>query len=41
VLACSRGEASRLEGEGARRLGVVGGDRLLGIPLSELAAAYG
>ncbi|HWN21461.1 MAG TPA: phosphoribosylformylglycinamidine synthase subunit PurL [Gaiellaceae bacterium] len=40
VLACAPGAVERLGGAPLRRLGVVGGDRLLGSKLSELAEAY-
>jgi phosphoribosylformylglycinamidine synthase subunit PurL len=40
VVACPAERAEALEGAQLRRVGVVGGDRLLGIPLGELAAAY-
>ena len=40
VLACAPEHAEALEGAKLRRIGVVGGDRLLGIPLAELRSAY-
>ena len=40
VLACAPERAEALEGAKLRRIGVVGGDRLLGIPLAELRSAY-
>ena len=40
VLACAPGYVGRLEGIPIRRLGVVGGDRLLGLRLSELTEAW-
>jgi phosphoribosylformylglycinamidine synthase subunit PurL len=41
VVACPPGRVDELEGIGLRGIGVVGGDRLLGIGLGELRAAYG
>jgi phosphoribosylformylglycinamidine (FGAM) synthase-like enzyme len=41
VLACAPEEVERLGGVPMRRLGVVGGDRVLGVPLAELREAYG
>jgi phosphoribosylformylglycinamidine synthase len=41
VLACAPEEADLLVEERLRRLGVVGGDRLLGVPLAELREAFG
>ena len=41
VLACAPGDVDRLGGVPIRRLGVVGGDSLLGIPLAELQEAHG
>ncbi len=40
VLACSPERVDALEGVPVRRLGTVGGDKLLGVPLAELRAAY-
>jgi hypothetical protein len=40
VLACAPGHVDRLEGVPLRRLGVVGGDRLLGLRVSELREAW-
>jgi phosphoribosylformylglycinamidine synthase II len=40
VVACAPDEARRLEGVALRRLGVVGGPRVLGVGLDELRAAY-
>ncbi|MGH2637056.1 MAG: AIR synthase-related protein, partial [Actinomycetota bacterium] len=40
VVACAPERAESLEGVALRRLGVVGGDRLLGIPLADLQATY-
>jgi phosphoribosylformylglycinamidine synthase len=40
VIACPPDRAEALEGVALRRLGVVGGDRLLGLPLADLRAAY-
>jgi phosphoribosylformylglycinamidine synthase II len=41
VVSLSADDASVLEAVPHRRLGVVGGDKLLGVPVAELAAAYG
>jgi hypothetical protein len=41
VLACAPGDVDRLGGVPIRRLGVVGGDSLLGIPLADLQEAHG
>jgi phosphoribosylformylglycinamidine synthase len=41
VLACEPEEAERLGGVPLKRLGVVGGDRLLGVPLAQLREVYG
>ena len=41
VLACAPGDVDRLGGVPIRRLGIVGGDSLLGIPLAELQEAHG
>jgi phosphoribosylformylglycinamidine synthase II len=41
VVACALETAERLEGVALRRIGVVGGSRLLGVPLAELRRAYG
>jgi phosphoribosylformylglycinamidine synthase subunit PurL len=40
VVACAPESAERLEGVALRRIGVVGGSRLLGLPLAELRRAY-
>jgi phosphoribosylformylglycinamidine synthase subunit PurL len=40
VIACAREDVARLEGVPLRELGVVGGDRLLEIPLRELERAW-
>jgi phosphoribosylformylglycinamidine (FGAM) synthase-like enzyme len=40
VVSLSADDASVLEGIPHRRLGVVGGDKLLGISLAELSTAY-
>ena len=40
VIACARRDVSRLEGTPLRELGVVGGDRLLEVPLPELEQAW-
>ena len=40
VVACAPERAEALEGVPLRRIGVVGGERLLGVPLAELQAAY-
>jgi len=40
VLACAPNRVDRLNGVPLRRLGVVGGNRLLGIPVVELRAAW-
>ena len=40
VVACSADRAEALEGVPLRRLGTVGGERLLGVPLAELRSAY-
>jgi phosphoribosylformylglycinamidine (FGAM) synthase-like enzyme len=40
IVACAPERAESLEGMPLRRLGVVGGDRLLGIRLAELRAAF-
>ena len=40
VLACAPDDVDRLGSKGLTRLGVVGGDALLGIPLGELAEVY-
>nr|MBA2460246.1 hypothetical protein [Actinomycetota bacterium] len=41
VLACAPDRVGRLGGAPLWQLGVVGGDRLLGIPVGELAEAFG
>jgi phosphoribosylformylglycinamidine (FGAM) synthase-like enzyme len=41
VIACAPDEATALEGVPLRRLGVIGGDRIMGLALEELAAAWG
>jgi phosphoribosylformylglycinamidine synthase subunit PurL len=41
VVSLSAGDASVLETVPHRRVGVVGGDKLLGLPIADLAAAYG
>ena len=41
VLACAPGDVDRLGGVPIRRLGIVGGDSLLGIPLADLMEAHG
>ena len=40
MIACARGDVSRLEGVPLRELGVVGGETLLDVPLDELAKAW-
>jgi phosphoribosylformylglycinamidine synthase len=40
VVACAPERAEALEGVALRRIGVVGGERLLGVPLARLRAAY-
>jgi phosphoribosylformylglycinamidine synthase len=40
VVACAPERAEALEGVALRRIGVVGGERLLGVPLAELREAY-
>jgi len=40
VLACAPRDVGRLEGGPVRRLGTVGGDRLLGVPLGDLRKAW-
>ncbi|HSK16150.1 MAG TPA: phosphoribosylformylglycinamidine synthase subunit PurL [Gaiellaceae bacterium] len=40
VVACPPDRAEGLEGVGLRRVGVVGGDRLLGVPLADLRRAF-
>jgi phosphoribosylformylglycinamidine synthase subunit PurL len=40
IVACSPERAEALEGAPLRRLGVVGGEKLLGVPLSDLRAAH-
>jgi phosphoribosylformylglycinamidine synthase II len=40
ILACAPDVVERIGGVPLRRLGVVGGDRLLGVPLAELEEAY-
>jgi phosphoribosylformylglycinamidine synthase subunit PurL len=40
VIACAPGDVERLEGVPLRELGVVGGDRLLGLQLCELREAW-
>jgi len=40
VLACDRADVERLGGVPLREIGVVGGDRLLGVPLDDLRAAW-
>ncbi|MGH3113970.1 MAG: AIR synthase-related protein, partial [Gaiellaceae bacterium] len=41
VVACAPDDAENLEGIALRRIGVVGGSRLLGVRLDELREAYG
>jgi phosphoribosylformylglycinamidine synthase subunit PurL len=41
VIACPREHVGLLEGTRRREVGVVGGDSLLGLPLAELATAWG
>jgi hypothetical protein len=41
VLACTPDEAERLGGVPIRKLGVVGGETMLGIELDELKEAHG
>ena len=41
VVACAPDDAESLEGIALRRIGVVGGSRLLGVRLDELGKAYG
>ena len=41
VLACPPEHVDRLGGVPLRELGVVGGERLLGIPVAELKEAWG
>jgi phosphoribosylformylglycinamidine synthase subunit PurL len=40
VVACTREDVPRLGGVPLRELGVVGGDRILGVPLAELGKAW-
>jgi phosphoribosylformylglycinamidine synthase len=40
VVTCRRADVARLEGAPLREIGVVGGDRLLGVTLAELRAAH-
>jgi phosphoribosylformylglycinamidine synthase len=40
VIACARQDVARLEGVPLREVGVVGGDRLLEIPLTDLDQAW-
>jgi phosphoribosylformylglycinamidine synthase len=40
VVACPPGRAEALEGVPLRRLGVVGGGKLLGVPLADLRTAH-
>jgi phosphoribosylformylglycinamidine synthase len=40
VITCRPGDLARLDGVPLRRIGVVGGSRLLGVPLDDLRAAY-
>jgi phosphoribosylformylglycinamidine synthase len=40
VIACAPGDVGRLGGVPLKQIGVVGGDRVLGSPLRELAAAW-
>jgi phosphoribosylformylglycinamidine synthase subunit PurL len=40
VVACAPERAEALQGAPLRRIGVVGGDRLLGVPLADLREAY-
>ena len=40
ILACPPERAEALEGVPLRRIGVVGGDSLLGVRLAELGAAW-
>ncbi len=40
VIACPAEDVERLGSKGLRRIGVVGGDRLLGLPLSALKEAW-
>jgi phosphoribosylformylglycinamidine synthase II len=40
VITCRPEDAARLDGAAVRKIGIVGGDTLLGVPLSELSAAY-
>jgi phosphoribosylformylglycinamidine synthase len=40
VIACARGDVSRLEGVPLRDVGVVGGETLFDVPLAELGKAY-
>jgi phosphoribosylformylglycinamidine synthase subunit PurL len=40
VITCRPENAARLDGAAVRKIGVVGGDKLLGVPLPELAAAH-
>ena len=40
VVSCSPGDVGRLDPELFRRIGTVGGDEILGVPLAEARAAY-
>ena len=40
MIACAPQDVARLGGVPLRELGVVGGDRLLGVPLPELEQAW-
>jgi phosphoribosylformylglycinamidine (FGAM) synthase-like enzyme len=40
VVACAPGEADKLEGVPLRRIGVVGGDKVGGVPITRLAEAW-
>ena len=40
VITCRPEDAARLDGAAVRQIGVVGGETLLGVPLTELSAAH-
>jgi hypothetical protein len=41
VIACARGDVSKLGGLPLREIGVVGGDAILGVRLGDLGKAWG
>ena len=41
MIACAPDDVASLEGVPLRRLGIVGGDTIMGLALEELAAAWG